>query len=123
MHGTLLRTHGQTVNQVQPTDVPAPASQPDNRPYRQPVHQPSRNSGAIEDLPAQCRSGSRRQLTPLENMERDAIVASLTANAINKAKAAAEVGMSRATIDRKIRKYGIHDQLAPDTVGPTNTGR
>jgi len=56
-----------------------------------------RRSGTItvEDLPAQCRSGSRRQLTPLENLERDAIVASLTATDFNKAKAAAEVGMSR----------------------------
>ena len=78
-----------------------------------------RRSGSItvEDLPAQCRSGSRRQLTPLENLERDAIVASLTANDFNKAKAAAEVGMSRATIYRKIRQYGIHDRLTPGQAG------
>ena len=73
-----------------------------------------RRSGSftVEDLPAQCRSGSRRQLTPLENLERDAIVASLVANNGNKERAAQEVGMSRATIYRKIRDYGIHVQLA-----------
>lgn len=73
-----------------------------------------RRSGSftVEDLPAQCRSGSRRQLTPLENLERDAIVASLVANDGNKERAAQEVGMSRATIYRKIRDYGIHVQLA-----------
>ena len=73
-----------------------------------------RRSGSItvEDLPAQCRSGSRRQLTPLENLERDAIVASLVANSGNKERAALEVGMSRATIYRKIRDYGIHVQLS-----------
>lgn len=73
-----------------------------------------RRSGSItvEDLPAQCRSGSRRQLTPLENLERDAIVASLIANDGSKERAAQEVGMSRATIYRKIRDYGIHVQLA-----------
>ncbi len=73
-----------------------------------------RRSGSftVEDLPARCRSGSRRQLTPLENLERDAIVASLVANHGNKERAAREVGMSRATIYRKIRDYGIHAQLA-----------
>ena len=72
-----------------------------------------RRSGSftVEDLPAQCRSGSRRQLTPLENLERDAIVASLIANDGNKERAAQEVGMSRASIYRKIRDYGIHVQL------------
>ncbi|MET3807271.1 transcriptional regulator of acetoin/glycerol metabolism [Nakamurella sp. UYEF19] len=74
-----------------------------------------RRSGSItvEDLPAQCRSGSRRQLSPLENLERDAIVASLIANNGNKERAAQEVGMSRASIYRKIRDYGIHVQLSP----------
>ncbi len=73
-----------------------------------------RRSGSftVEDLPAQCRSGSRRQLTPLENLERDAIVESLVANNGNKERAAREVGMSRATIYRKIRDYGIHVQLS-----------
>ena len=68
-----------------------------------------RRSGTIEipDLPAECRTFTRRQLTKLEAIERDAIVHSLAANRGNKERAAAELGMSRATIYRKIRAFGI----------------
>lgn len=81
-----------------------------------------RRSGSItvQDLPAKCRSGSRRQLTPLENLERDAIVASLMANDFNKERAAQAVGISRATIYRKIRQYGIHVQLAAEKTSGTS---
>ncbi|WP_228713643.1 sigma-54-dependent Fis family transcriptional regulator [Prauserella endophytica] len=66
-------------------------------------------SGTIEvtDLPAECRTVTRRQLTQLESIERDAIVRSLAANHGNKERAAADLGMSRATIYRKIRSFGI----------------
>jgi transcriptional regulator of acetoin/glycerol metabolism len=40
-------------------------------------------------------------------MERDAIVQSLLDSGGNKVKAAASLGMSRATIYRKIHEYGI----------------
>jgi transcriptional regulator of acetoin/glycerol metabolism len=50
---------------------------------------------------------SRRLLSPLESMERDAIVQGLLAYQGNKVKTAASLGMSRATIYRKIREYGI----------------
>ncbi len=68
-----------------------------------------RRSGTIEvtDLPAECRTFTRRQLTKLEAIERDAIVRSLAANRGNKEHAAADLGMSRATIYRKIRAFGI----------------
>lgn len=68
-----------------------------------------RRAGAIQpqDLPAECRSGSRRVLSVLESIERDAIVASLADAQGNKAKAANSLGISRATIYRKIREYGI----------------
>jgi transcriptional regulator of acetoin/glycerol metabolism len=68
-----------------------------------------RRSGAIQpsDLPPECRTVSRRLLSPLEAMERDAIVRSLTDWDGNKIKAAAALGMSRATIYRKIHEYGI----------------
>ncbi|GHF93986.1 MULTISPECIES: sigma-54-dependent Fis family transcriptional regulator [Amycolatopsis] len=68
-----------------------------------------RRSGTIEvsDLPAECRTFTRRQLTKLEAIERDAIVRSLAANRGNKELAAADLGMSRATIYRKIRAFGI----------------
>ncbi|WP_235022835.1 sigma-54-dependent Fis family transcriptional regulator [Amycolatopsis alkalitolerans] len=66
-------------------------------------------SGTIEvtDLPAECRTVTRRRLTQLESIERDAIVRSLAAHYGNKERAAAELGMSRATIYRKIRAFGI----------------
>lgn len=61
----------------------------------------------VDGLPAECRSITRRKLTRLEAMERDAIVRSLSENDGNKADAAEALGMSRATIYRKIRDFGI----------------
>jgi transcriptional regulator of acetoin/glycerol metabolism len=68
-----------------------------------------RRSGVIlpADLPPECRTVSRRLLSPLEAMERDAIVRSLMDWDGNKIKAAGSLGMSRATIYRKIHEYGI----------------
>jgi len=68
-----------------------------------------RRSGTIHpgDLPPECWSVSRRLLSPLESMERDAIVQSLLNHQGNKAKAAQSLGMSRATIYRKVHQYGI----------------
>lgn len=66
-------------------------------------------SGVIsaEMLPPECRSVTRRKLTQIEALERDAIVRSLQDNGGNKPKAARDLGMSRATIYRKINDYGI----------------
>ena len=50
---------------------------------------------------------SRRLLSPLESIERDAIVQSLQDHDGNKVRAAEALGMSRATIYRKIHEYGI----------------
>jgi transcriptional regulator of acetoin/glycerol metabolism len=68
-----------------------------------------RRAGAIKpkDLPPECWTVSRRLLNPLESMERDAIVASLLDQNGNKVRAAEALGMSRATIYRKIHEYGI----------------
>lgn len=68
-----------------------------------------RRTGTIDvtDLPAESRTFTRRRLTQLETIERDAIVRSLAANKGNKERAAADLGMSRATIYRKIRAFGI----------------
>jgi len=68
-----------------------------------------RRTGAIQpnDLPPECWTVSRRLLSPLESMERDAIVLALLDSGGNKVKAAESVGMSRATIYRKIHEYGI----------------
>ena len=66
-------------------------------------------SGVIgaDKLPPECRSVTRRKLTQMEALERDAIVHSLQDNGGNKQEAARALGMSRATIYRKINDYGI----------------
>jgi transcriptional regulator of acetoin/glycerol metabolism len=66
-------------------------------------------SGIIqpEKLPPECRSLARRKLTQIEALERDAIVRSLRDNGGNKADAATALGMSRATIYRKVKDFGI----------------
>jgi transcriptional regulator with AAA-type ATPase domain len=61
----------------------------------------------VEKLPAECRSLTRRRLTQPEALERDAIVRSLLENGGNKADAAEALGMSRITIYRKIKEFGI----------------
>ena len=68
-----------------------------------------RRAGTIhpDDLPPECWSVSRRLLSPLESIERDAIVQTLLDHRGNKAKGAGSLGMSRATIYRKIHEYGI----------------
>ncbi|MFB9705058.1 sigma-54-dependent Fis family transcriptional regulator [Rhodococcus aetherivorans] len=68
-----------------------------------------RRSGTVEigDLPAECRATTRRNLTRLESLERDAIVDALALHGGDKAAAAKALGMSRATIYRKIREFGI----------------
>jgi sigma-54 dependent transcriptional regulator, acetoin dehydrogenase operon transcriptional activator AcoR len=66
-------------------------------------------SGVIgaDKLPPECRSLAKRTLTHMEALERDAIVRSLEENSNNKLQAAIALGMSRATIYRKMRDYGI----------------
>ena len=68
-----------------------------------------RRAGVITpgDLPPEVQATSRRVLTPLESIECDAIIACLRGTDGNRAEAARHLGMSRATIYRKIREYGI----------------
>jgi len=68
-----------------------------------------RRTGVVEvaDLPPECRSTTRRVLTPLESMECDAIVEALLDSGGSKVEAARRLAMARATIYRKIREYGI----------------
>jgi len=75
-----------------------------------------RRTGTIHpgDLPPECWTVSRRLLSPLESIERDAIVQSLLDNDGNKLKTAESLGISRATIYRKIHEYGI---VTPDSAG------
>jgi len=78
------------------------------------VVQHRRRMGSIlpADLPADHQVVSRRQLSQLESLERDAIVQSLLDTGGNKGKAARALGMSRATIYRKIHDYGIRTPKA-----------
>ncbi len=73
-----------------------------------------RHSGVIEvvDLPPEARTSAHRMLTPIEALERDAIVQALLDNDQRPADAANALGMSRATIYRKFRQYGISLPLA-----------
>jgi hypothetical protein len=66
-------------------------------------------SGVIDvnQLPPTCRALSRHTLTRIEAMERDAIIRSLEENGGHKPAAAAALGISRATIYRKIKEFGI----------------
>jgi transcriptional regulator of acetoin/glycerol metabolism len=66
-------------------------------------------SGVVDvaQLPPRCRTLSRHTLTQIEALERDAIVRSLEANHGSKVDAAAALGISRATIYRKIKEFGI----------------
>ena len=68
-----------------------------------------RRTGVIglADLPADCLAITRRLLSPLESIECDAIVEALISADGDRAKAARHLGMSRATIYRKVRDYGI----------------
>ena len=65
----------------------------------------------VTDLPPEVQSLNRRRLSTLESLERDAIVLGLQDAGGNKAQAARALGMSRATIYRKIHDYGISSQL------------
>jgi transcriptional regulator of acetoin/glycerol metabolism len=61
----------------------------------------------VADLPESCHATSRRVLSPWEAMERDAIVRALREANGDKIEAARRLGISRATIYRKIRAFGI----------------
>lgn len=78
---------------------------------REVLHEVVQNqrSGVVEvdQLPPGVRSLSRRTLSPIEALNRDAIVRSLADNGGSKQAAAEALGMSRATIYRKIREFGI----------------
>ena len=65
--------------------------------------------GTIEmgDLPPECQVTTRRVLTPLEAIECDAIIDALLKTNGNRTNAARLLGMSRATIYRKVRDYGL----------------
>ncbi|WNI27579.1 helix-turn-helix domain-containing protein [Streptomyces sp. ITFR-6] len=60
-----------------------------------------------QDLPNYCLTRSRKSLTRIEVAERDAIIAALQDKDGNRVAAAAHLGMSRSSLYRKLRTYGI----------------
>jgi hypothetical protein len=62
----------------------------------------------VRHLPPSVLSGSTRRLSRIEAFERDEIIRVLTRTETSMKDAAEELGMSRATIYRKIAQYDIH---------------
>lgn len=59
-------------------------------------------------LPAEVLSGSHRRLSRIEAFERDEIVRCVTRPGVTMKEAAADLGMSRATLYRKLAQYDLH---------------
>jgi len=62
----------------------------------------------IDQLPPQVLAGNTRHLSRIEAFERGEIVRVLDDGGLTMAEAAADLGMSRATLYRKIAQYNIH---------------
>jgi sigma-54 dependent transcriptional regulator, acetoin dehydrogenase operon transcriptional activator AcoR len=62
---------------------------------------------AVGDLPATHRNPPRRRLSPIEQAERDAIANALRLAGGNKKAAAQQLGISRTTLYKALRCYGI----------------
>jgi sigma-54 dependent transcriptional regulator, acetoin dehydrogenase operon transcriptional activator AcoR len=62
----------------------------------------------IDQLPPQVLAGNTRHLSRIAAFERGEIVRVLNDDGLTMAEAAAELGMSRATLYRKISQYNIH---------------
>jgi transcriptional regulator of acetoin/glycerol metabolism len=61
----------------------------------------------VGDLPESCQSVPRSALRPVDQAERDTIVAALRESAGNRVAAAGALGLARSTLYRKIAQYGI----------------
>ena len=62
----------------------------------------------VGDLPPQVLAGTTRHLSRIEAFERGEIIRVLGTDGLTMADAATELGMSRATLYRKIAQYDIH---------------
>ncbi|RNI20471.1 sigma-54-dependent Fis family transcriptional regulator [Flexivirga caeni] len=62
----------------------------------------------VDDLPRYCQTNiSSHNLTPIQVAERDALISALREHDGNRVAAAAHVGISRSSLYRKIKTYGI----------------
>ncbi len=73
------------------------------------IHDAARRSETIDvrDLPPAFSTPGGRTLSKLEALERDEIVRALSRDGVSVAEAAAELGVSRATLYRKLRYYAV----------------
>jgi transcriptional regulator of acetoin/glycerol metabolism len=74
----------------------------------------------VADLPESCHATSRRVLSEWECIERDAIIRALQEANGDKTRAAVRLGISRATMYRKVRTFGIIVEPETDQGGKTN---
>lgn len=65
--------------------------------------------GVIEatDLPGYCHTTARRDLSPLEEADRDAVIAALREAGGNRVQAAKALGLARSSLYRRLKEYGI----------------
>jgi hypothetical protein len=65
--------------------------------------------GSIEenDLPGYCHTTARRTLSPLEQADRDAVIAALKEADGNRVQAAKALGLARSSLYRRLKHYGI----------------
>jgi transcriptional regulator of acetoin/glycerol metabolism len=59
------------------------------------------------DLPGYCHTTARRTLTPLQEADRDAVIAALKAAGGNRVHAAKSLGLARSSLYRRLKDYGI----------------
>jgi len=59
------------------------------------------------DLPGYCHTTARRSLSPLEEADRDAVIAALKAAGGNRVHAAKALGLARSSLYRRLTDYGI----------------
>ncbi|WAZ26605.1 hypothetical protein STRCI_008200 [Streptomyces cinnabarinus] len=71
------------------------------------ARRPSGRMIHTEDLPPECRVSSNKVLTTIEALERDAILRGLMGRNSNVLRTAQDLGISRATMYREMRRYGI----------------
>jgi hypothetical protein len=59
------------------------------------------------DLPGYCHTTARRTLSPLEEADRDAVIAALKEAGGNRVHAAKALGVARSSLYRRLKQYGI----------------
>jgi transcriptional regulator of acetoin/glycerol metabolism len=59
------------------------------------------------DLPGYCHTTARRTLSPLEEADRDAVIAALKEARGNRVHAAKALGLARSSLYRRLKEYGI----------------